>query len=175
MERRYDLNNETEAIREVQRYLLSVTPEESNNGITRHGKYDDNTEAAVRAFQISEGLEETGIVDYDTWNLLYARHLDQQDMDICLPEIALFDMQLGDIGYHILLLQTLLGELAAVYPNVTRPALTGQFGLTTADAVRAMQRNYGRVTDGTVSSALWNFMLRDNLSKKQITQYLHIF
>ncbi len=177
MERRYSIENDEEAIREIQHYLLSVTPNEENNGITRHGNYDTATADAVRAFQTREGLHADGIVDLPTWNLLYQRHSESDtSREIpCIPEKDLFDIQLGDTGYHIIILQTLLGKFSSVYPNVMRPAVTGQFGLTTADAVRALQRNYGVYADGIVTIPLWNRMLRDNLSKKQIVQYRHIF
>ncbi len=175
MERRYHIENETEIIQEIQQYLLSVTPNEANNGLTRHGAYDQTTEDAVRAFQVKEGLEETGVVDYITWNLLYERHIAVQDSHPFYLNEEVFDIQLGDTGSHIIVLQTLLGELSEVYPTVLRPAITGQFGLTTADAVRAVQRSYGQYTSGIVSPQLWNFMLRDWTSKKQIEQYSHIF
>ncbi len=177
MERRYNIENEEEIIQEIQRYLLAVTPGEENNGITIHGSYDAVTENGVRAFQRREGLEENGIVDFVTWTLLYERYLETQEglVTPCIPDPVLFDFQLGDSGYHIILLQTLLGEFSSIYPNVIRPAITGQFGLTTADAVRALQRNYGRYADGIVTQTLWSFMIRDYFSKKMLRQYSHIF
>ncbi len=177
MNNRYNIENENEVIREIQRYLLSTTPNEKNKGITQNGTWDEPTKEAILAFQLREGLEADGIVDLATWDLLWLRHLEEKKKgDVpCLPEIDLFDAQIGDTGYHIIILQTLLGEFSQIYPNTSRPAVTGQFGLTTADAVRAMQRNYGRYADGIVTPSLWNLMLRDHLSKKQIAQYNHIF
>ncbi len=177
MAMRYNIENEENAVRQIQHYLLNVTPDKTNDGITRNGIYDTATENAVRAFQKKEGLNIDGIVDLPTWDLLWQRHLEAERSNEIpvFPEVGVFDMQIGDSGYHIVMLQTLLGEFSLIYPNTPRPAITGQFGLTTADAVRAMQRNYGFYADGIVTIPLWNLMLKDHRSKKQLSQYNHIF
>ena len=76
-------------------------------------------------------------------------------------------MRLGDTGTAVIALQSILGEFARIYPAVVRPAVTGQFGLATADAVRALQRSYGRYADGIVTAELWERMLRDYASQKE--------
>lgn len=170
--RRYRIDNETEPVREIQTYLLEVAHhDERIPKVTIDGQYGDTTRNAVRAFQSAEGMEETGIVDMATWGALYRRHADirrSRTESSSFPFTADFDLHLGDTGIAVIVLQAMLTEFAGIYPNVVRPAITGQFGLATADAVRAIQRNYGVWADGIVSVGLWNRMVRDYDAKRTL-------
>lgn len=170
--RRYRIDNETDPVREIQRYLLEVAHnDERVPKVTIDGHYGDTTRSAVRAFQSTEGMEETGVVDRATWDSLYQRHTDiwdtRQEVS-SFPHTDDFDLHLGDTGVAVIVLQALLTEFAGIYPNVVRPAVTGQYGLATADAVRSVQRNYGLRADGIVTVELWNRMLRDYDSKRTL-------
>lgn len=168
---RYNIDDPAQVIRQVQTYLLEVAYDDPRvPKIAIDGIYDDATRNAVSAFQKIAGLPETGIVDFITWTVLYEyalRAAKKHEESIFLDEGA-FDIRLGDLGHPVIVLQSLLGEFSKLYPNVPRPAVTGQFGLTTADAVRAMQRNYGEYADGLVTIALWNRMLRDYRANKRL-------
>ena len=172
--RRYHIDNETEPVREIQTYLLEVAyADDRIPKVTIDGHYGDTTRDAVKAFQETEGITETGIVDSETWVLLHSRHSAAQTARMegsAFPFTSDFDLHLGETGIAVIVLQALLAELASVYPNVVRPAITGQFGLTTADAVRSIQRNYGLRADGTVSVGLWNRMVRDYESKRKVEE-----
>ena len=169
--RRYRIDNETEPVREIQTYLLEVAHTDDRiPKVTIDGHYGDTTRDAVKTFQTIEGIDETGIVDFETWVLLHRRHSEAQTARkeaSAFPFASDFDLHLGDTGIAVIVLQALLAEFASIYPNVVRPAITGQFGLTTADAVRSIQRNYGLRADGTVSVGLWNRMTRDYQSKRK--------
>lgn len=168
---RYRIDDEKAPVREIQRFLLELAyanPEIPK--VTMDGIYGDLTRDAVKAFQKNEELPETGIVDYPTWQRLYARRQEARNIrtaETAFPHTSEFDLRLGDTGSAVIALQAILGEFARIYPAVIRPAVTGQFGLATADAVRALQRNYGRYADGIVTAELWNRMLRDYASKKE--------
>ena len=170
--RRYRIDNDVEPIREVQRYLLEVAhTDERVPKVTIDGHYGDTTRSAVRAFQQTEGMEETGVVDFATWGSLFRRHAEirgAREETSSFPYTDDFDLHLGDTGVAVIVLQALLTEFAVIYPNVVRPAVTGQYGLATADAVRAMQRNYGLWADGIVTVELWNRMLRDYDAKRTL-------
>lgn len=172
--RRYHIDNETEPVREIQTYLLEVAHTDDRiPKVTIDGHYGDTTRDAVKAFQSIEGISKTGIVDFETWVLLHSRHSAAQTARTegsAFPFTSDFDLHLGETGIAVIVLQALLAELASVYPNVVRPAITGQFGLTTADAVRSIQRNYGLRADGTVSVGLWNRMVRDYESKRTVEE-----
>ena len=182
--RRYHIDNETEPVREIQTYLLEVAyADDRIPKVTIDGHYGDTTRDAVKAFQETEGITETGIVDSRSVRFVPAvviqncivvrRHSAAQTARTegsAFPFTSDFDLHLGETGIAVIVLQALLAELASVYPNVVRPAITGQFGLTTADAVRSIQRNYGLRADGTVSVGLWNRMVRDYESKRKVEE-----
>ncbi len=172
--RRYRIDNETEPVREIQTYLLEMAyADDRIPKVTIDGHYGDTTRDAVKAFQRTEGMDETGIVDFETWVLLHSRHSTAQTARTetsAFPFTSDFDLHLGETGLAVIVLQALLAEFASIYPNVVRPAITGQFGLTTADAVRSVQRNYGLRADGTVSVGLWNRMTRDYESKRKVEE-----
>ena len=175
---RYRIDNPQEVIREIQRYLLTVAYSNCQiPKVTLSGEYTTTTRQAVTAFQKSKGLSQTGVVDYITWVALYDAYrtaLLAEEETVFLEE-EWFDMRLGDTGSAVIVLQSRLGDLSKVYPSVSRPAVTGQFGLATAEAVRAVQRSYGDYADGVVSRALWNQMDRDTHARKLFERYSHIF
>ena len=167
--RRFRIDEEREPVKEVQTYLLELAYADPRiPKVVINGHYGENTRNAVRAFQGIEEIEETGIVDFTTWEILFQRYAEQNKArteETPLPHVSEFNLRLGDTGYAVIILQSLLTEFSRIYPAVTRPAVTGQFGLATADAVRALERTYGRYADGIVTADLWNHMLRDYLAK----------
>lgn len=165
---KYPINDPREVIRQVQTYLLEILYDRNVlPTIVIDGFYTPETREAVRQFQLDEGLAETGIVDYETWNALYREYLLillRQDKKELVDDGA-FDMRIGNVGHPIILLQSTLGELSLFYPVINRPAITGQFGYTTQEAVRALQRSYGLYETGEVDKALWARMTRDYEAK----------
>ena len=172
----YRIDNPKEVIRQIQRYLLAVAYSDTQiPKVTLSGEYTPTTREAVRAFQKSKGLDVTGTVNYATWTALYDAFLVTQREEAVFLEDEWFDMHLGDTGSGVVVLQSRLGDLSRVYPAITRPAITGQFGLATAEAVRAVQRSYGDYADGIVTRALWNQMDRDVQAREVYHRYSHIF
>ncbi|MBQ4324762.1 MAG: peptidoglycan-binding protein [Clostridia bacterium] len=174
----YRIDAPREVISEIQRYLLQVAYSDTRiPKVTVSGDYTPLTREAVTVFQGTKNLPETGQVDYATWQALYAAYLaalSEGERSVFLEE-EWFDLRLGDTGHGVVVLQSRLGELARIYPSLTAPAVTGQYGLATAEAVRALQRGYGEYADGVVSVALWNRMERDYRGRKLFDRYAHIF
>ncbi len=72
----YRIDREEEAIAEVQSYLRALSyrhAEIAHVGVD--GIYGAQTREAVRAFQLLYARQATGIVDYETFLLLYREHL----------------------------------------------------------------------------------------------------
>lgn len=96
------------------------------------GRFGPQTQRAVRAFQRSHGLPQTGVVANRTWEKLI----------VPLSE--------GSGGDAVRAAQTVLREVAE--PRVTRD---GRFGARTAQAVRAFQKTSGLKVDSVVGPATW--------------------
>ena len=173
----FRIDNPREVIREIEDYLLLIrTYDRRIPPFTTDGTYNPSTRAAIEVLQDISSLPVTGAVDYATWLALVAwyRQLLTETERTEFLENELFDLRLGDTGHSVVVLQSQLGEFSKLYPNVIRPAVTGQFGLSTAEAVRALQRNYGTYADGVVTSALWNRMQRDYRAHKEVQRRQHL-
>lgn len=108
------------------------------------GIFGVTTEVGVRAFQREFGLEETGIVDQETWSLLF------QLTTVAVPIGDQPVLRLGDSGSEVRELQRKLRALLYYTGKIT-----GQFDLETENAVKRLQFNNDITTNGIVDSATW--------------------
>lgn len=130
------------------------------------GVFGESTRLAVEAFQTSEGLNADGIVGRDTWNALVERY-DQilatlpdepgEYAETIYPGRFLSE---GQSGGEILRLQRFINRAADVYPGIPRVAEDGEFGPSTAAAVRAIQEANGIAPSGAVGPVTWNTIVR---------------
>ena len=100
------------------------------------GVFDDATVAAVRAFQLANGLTEHGDADRLTW------------VALVVPLSA------GDTGDAVTGLQRLLNE-----KRLAGLALTGIFDPPTGSAVAAFQRHAGLAATGRGEAGTWRALL----------------
>ena len=81
MRRIYNIDKRSEAIKEIQRYLLAISYIDDPpylSHISIDGIYGDSTRNAVSDFQKRYGLGVTGEVDLQTWLLLYLKYLETE-------------------------------------------------------------------------------------------------
>lgn len=74
----YRVYDKEEAIRQVQIYLAVVA--DGDIFIAPTGVYDDNTRFAVIEFQNKNGIKQSGVVDYETFTLLYEEYRIKSDI-----------------------------------------------------------------------------------------------
>lgn len=110
---------------------------------TVDGLFGTRTQAAVRSFQRSMGLPETGVVDLNTW-LAIAPYLDSRDIYL----------RRGDRGMLVRIAQTALAR-AGFSPG----AVDGIFGANTQAAVRAFQQAKGLAVDGIIGPRTWTALM----------------
>ncbi len=68
----YDIQNNADAIRHVQRFLLELYyGMTAFPHVTIDGVYGQKTQDAVQMFQQANGLRPTGQTDFETWSVLY--------------------------------------------------------------------------------------------------------
>lgn len=125
------------------------------------GIYGPSTEDAVRAVQRTFGLPVTGILDLDTWEILYRTYLGfvstiplkyVEGNVVPYPGIPL---RLGSSSDAVRLLQEYLNYIATVFTELPTIPVTGYFGNQTEEAVLAFQRRAGIEPTGTVAAATW--------------------
>lgn len=147
-------------------YLLSLVGnyDEEIPIIEIDGTFGPATENAVRAFQRSYGINETGVVAYQTWDQLYRAYVGIIES---LPD-GYFDsttlpypgsiLRIGSSGEGVLALQEYLNYINDTYREVPTVSVDGIYGEGTENAVRALQRELGLTESGIVSSRLWDII-----------------
>ena len=125
------------------------------------GIYGDKTAAAVRAFQGTVGLPETGVVDEATYSALYDTYRgyigsipDSQFVGVARPYPG-FVITEGQRNEYVTALQQYLSVISETFSEVPSVAVDGVFGPATREAVIAFQNRFGLTPDGTVGLGTW--------------------
>lgn len=125
------------------------------------GVFGTTTENAVIQFQNQYGLPATGIIDLATWTRMeeiYKGIVSTIPEDIYGGRSPIYPgevLKRGAENDNILLIQTWLTALRAIYPNLPYVNTTGFFGDQTEAAVKAFQKIFGLPQTGTVGPITW--------------------
>lgn len=150
-------------VKDVQ-YLLSLVGqyEESIPPITPDGIYGRATAEAVRSFQQTYGLEVTGIMNEETYRVLYDVYvgiLSSLPLDRFQEEAFPYPgapLVLGSESPAVSALQTYLNRISEIYPSLGTLEVTGVYDARTQAAVSEFQRLVGLPITGTVPAVTWN-------------------
>ncbi len=126
--------------------------------ITKDGIFGRATEDAVRGFQSTFGLTDTGIVTPLIWNALYQVYLNIiNSITPSLPNQGFpgRDLRRGDTGENVKLMQTYLNAIAARYPGIRMVNADGIFGGDTENAVLDFQRAVRLNPTGVIDVSTW--------------------
>ena len=145
----YHITDEGAAIMRIQRYLISALREDGFPSTPIDGVYAEDTRAAVRRFQAISGLIETGIVDEETFSLLYERHLEIEELED--TEGGAYPAEIlrrGDKGEEVRRLNSFLAELFS--DERTPLLLTGgdEYCGVTEESVRILQKKWNVTETG---------------------------
>ncbi len=138
-------------------YFVETIPPVAVDGI-----FGSATRQAVEAFQQTYGLPVTGIVDTVTWNRLFDAYRGQLASlpggyftEATRPYPG-FQLRIGSSGEEVEALQEYLNFISDTYTSIPKLTVDGDFGASTAAAVRAYQTLFGITPSGIVSSVTWN-------------------
>ena len=124
------------------------------------GVFDEDTEAAVRAFQQQFGLTQDGVVGRQTWQAMEDAYEGiRTASNLIEGGVVLFPgrvLQAGFQGEDVATIQEYLAYIATVYPAIPAPAVTGVYGLETVQAVEAFQQEFGLEVNGIVGVTTWD-------------------
>ncbi len=151
--------NEIRVIQYMINYIAQY--EDTVNEVDINGVFDSKTEEAVRGFQRTYGIPETGVIDENT----YARMFDVYNAIILsLPDNQLlapyrpypgFLITLGFDGYYIAPLQTYLNAISTVFREIPEAGNSGVYDEQTRNAVLAVQELTGLEKTGVTNLATW--------------------
>ena len=125
------------------------------------GNYDAATEEAVRGFQRTYGIPETGIIDENTYARLYDVY---SAIILSLPDSAFVDaarpypgfiISRGFEGDYLIPYQEYLAAIATVFDSVEAPEITGIYDEATENAVREVQRLSSLEQTGITDLLTW--------------------
>lgn len=148
----------------VVQYYLAVIAQNLDTVpvIAIDGIFGPRTEAAVKAFQQSYGLPETGVIDERTWNDMYnvyrgiVESTPEYYTGVPVAPYPGFVLSIGMRGNEVRLLQEYLAKLSEVYPEIPQVAVDGVFGPATRSAVMAAQQLFGLPVTGIVFALTWD-------------------
>ena len=128
-----------------------------------NGFYDLLTENAVRIYQHTRGLTETGTTDTQTFRVLMdeaaALHSDKA---LDLPVFSQSNIQIveNNTDDGVWFLQTILNILSGEFQNIPSVTINGRYDTKTADAVKAVQTINRREPTGILDTNTWNDLVR---------------
>lgn len=133
---------------------------------TVDGSFGAGTSSAVKSFQATYGLPETGIVDEQTWNKIESVYYDilrsipyVVEPGVILPFPGRI-LRVGVDGDDVRALQEYLNYISDTYKEIPKVSVDGDFGPSTAAAVRAFSEIFGLSGNPErVNASTWNAII----------------
>jgi len=123
------------------------------------GEYDANTANAVRAFQQTYGLPQTGVLDFATWRDIYRAYrgivINSPQLEGGTLRYPGLQLRYGSRGEYVSALQMYLNTIAQTYSAIPTLPVTGFYGRQTEAAVSAFQQLFGLTDTGSVDPFTW--------------------
>jgi peptidoglycan hydrolase-like protein with peptidoglycan-binding domain len=132
-----------------------------------NGIYDEATKYAVTDFQRKNGLNPTGVVDYDTWKKInevydmYCKYWCKPVPLAVFPNEPMYMVDLGETSDLVMIIQVVMQELSLKYDFFSDVKPTGTYDRVTADAVKRYQLACNLPPSGSVDKPTWNMLATD--------------
>lgn len=151
-----------DAVFEMQSYLRNISRLDSDiSKVVPDGIFAEETTSAVKSFQQKYGLDETGIVNFETWESIKNKNSEAvfaASEPVQIVRITNEDLPLT-IGMDNTLVYTLhlmLNSVASRYDNFTPLPLQSLFDENTEREVKRWQRVISHNENGQVDKFTWN-------------------
>lgn len=161
-----DENERTESIRQLQRALRTLHKNGSDiPEVKEDGIFGAETTAAVKAFQKSAGMEQTGEVDFRTWkNIMNETRASIDRITPPLPITPFVSDEAstaapGEHTWAVYFAQVMLNAISVEYSGCDDVEINGTNSGATTEALKQIQRTAGISTcDGTLDKKTWNVL-----------------
>ncbi len=160
----YKMYDKAAAIREIQGYLQKA--ETTTRYVAPSGVYDEATREAVTAFQVREGLNPTGKVDYITFEALYDDYLKRQTINKTndnTRQNVIFPLKRGDYGEGVGALNKMLSRVLDFYGAEHSLRASEYFSESTERAQLSLRRIFG-LPPGDVDQIFYDRLLTETRS-----------
>ena len=151
-----------DAVFEAQSYLRNIGRLDSDiSRVVPDGIFAEETTASVKSFQKKYGLEETGIINFETWELIKKKNSEAvftASEPIQIVRITNEDLPLikGMDNTLVYTLHLMLNNVAESYDNFTPLLLQSLFDENTEREVKRWQRVISHTESGQVDKVTWN-------------------
>ncbi len=128
------------------------------SSVSRDGIFGEATQNALKEFQRTFGLEQTGVVSPEDWQVLYNTSLDIiRATTEYSPEQEFpgADLSIGSRGDAVRLMQTYLNTISERFTQIPSIDADGVFGPATQRAVSAFQRSFQLPQTGIIDVSTW--------------------
>ena len=150
-------------ITDLQEMLRLIEPE---SNLSYDGHYGPETEQTVRNFQRKNGIKESGVADFETWEAIRRAYKTQQ---ILLGQAEALQIILqpnqvigrGSDNLHLYLIQALLTALRQLYLDVPPLRITGVLDEPTARALLWFQQRAGLPQSGELDKLTWRHLAHE--------------
>ena len=171
----YRIDDRKSAIKEVQRFLLIISQNDDNiPKVAIDGFYTEETRIAVEEYQKQRGVKVTGVVDRETFDMLYSE-ADEIMLDAEIrrgvANAEAFPLKLGDSGADVSDLNTLLRELSHFYKDITELPRGTFFSKITEGAVKIMQFHFKESESGIVTLVLYERLKEELYERGKFAMY----
>ena len=159
----YRVYDKQEAIRRVQLYLAAV--DDGRLYVAPTGIFDESTALSVTAFQNMRGLEPTGVVNRETFDLLYLEYVDAGNKDrlyATLGSFISFPLLPGQGSDSMMNINRMLATLMNYYGFSHNLRDSNFYSDQTSDAVRTMRKIYLLPDINLIDEDFYIAMLRDH-------------
>lgn len=150
------------AVREIQQSLRNIEKNYSEEpSLIPDGIYSEETRMAVERFQRRQGLEVTGVVDYETWELIIreSRLVDKKrEQPIQVVPIKNEDLPLrqGDNNEFVATAKMMLSRVADKYEKFNRLTVDNYFDSFTENEVIRWQSVAFLPESGEIDRETWD-------------------
>ncbi len=133
--------------------------------IVPDGIYGDTTRNAVISFKSQNGLPTNDDIDLETWNTIFdaykeAMFLTSRGEPIYPFPSRDYEVAAGERTDFIMILQTILSSLSAVYDDFEDLEINGIYDEQTKNAVKRFQKYHLLEDDGVLDKRTWDTAAR---------------
>ena len=168
----YRIYDKAAAITEVQTFLRIIG--NPDIFVSPTGVFDENTALSVKDYQERRNLLPTGMVDKETFDLMYAEYITENERDeaeIKLLSFISFPLLPGKTSDGMIHLNKMMSELLDYYGITHTLRVNSFYSKQTADAVRQLRKIYLLDDFEFIDEAFYIRMVRDHNSINHAGNY----
>ena len=159
----YRIYDKPEAIKNVQQYLSVVG--NPNIFVAKTGIYDENTRLSVINFQKDKSINQSGIVDKETFDLLYEEYIlagKKRKANSFIGTPIDFPIYPGDNSEIMIYVNQLLSNILNYHGKAHRIVPNRFYSSMTGDGVKAIRKIFLMSDENIIDELLYLRMIAEN-------------